>query len=74
MLCKANLLQNNDGGNILATPSTIYPSSLLLITRTMDRVRKPNISESDTPSSESYSNYHLHCHNNFGIRKIFARL
>jgi hypothetical protein len=23
----------------------------------MDKVRKPNISESDTPSSESYSNY-----------------
>jgi hypothetical protein len=23
----------------------------------MDIVRKPNISESDTPSSESYSNY-----------------
>jgi hypothetical protein len=28
-----------------------------LITRTMDRVRKTNISESYTPSSESYSNY-----------------
>jgi hypothetical protein len=26
-------------------------------TRTMDRVRNPNISESYTPSSESYSNY-----------------
>jgi hypothetical protein len=23
----------------------------------MDKVRKPNICESDTPSSESYSNY-----------------
>jgi hypothetical protein len=30
--------------------------SLLFNTRTMDRVRKPNISESYTPSSESYSN------------------
>jgi hypothetical protein len=27
------------------------------VTRTMDEVGKPNISESDTPSSESYSNY-----------------
>jgi hypothetical protein len=32
-------------------------SVVLLITRTMDRVRKPNISESYVPSSESYSNY-----------------
>jgi hypothetical protein len=31
--------------------------SLFLNTRTMDRVRKLNISESYTPSSESYSNY-----------------
>jgi hypothetical protein len=30
---------------------------LLLISRTMDRVRKLNICESYTPSSESYSNY-----------------
>jgi hypothetical protein len=27
----------------------------------MDKVRKPNISENVTPSSESYSNY-LYCH------------
>jgi hypothetical protein len=31
--------------------------SLFFNTRTMDRVRKLNISESYTPSSESYSNY-----------------
>jgi hypothetical protein len=30
---------------------------LFFNTRTMDKVRKPNISESYTPSSESYSNY-----------------
>jgi hypothetical protein len=27
----------------------------------MDKVRKPNISESYTPSSESYSNYQMRC-------------
>jgi hypothetical protein len=31
--------------------------SLFFDTRTMDRVRKLNVSESYTPSSESYSNY-----------------
>jgi hypothetical protein len=36
-----------------------------LNTRTMDRVRKPNISESYTPSSESYSN-HERWLDNFG--------
>jgi hypothetical protein len=32
----------------------------------MDRVRKPNISESYTPSSESYSNYFLR----FGVASV----
>jgi hypothetical protein len=37
--------------------SSLSHWTVFLITRTMDRVRKLNISESDTPSSESYSNY-----------------
>jgi hypothetical protein len=41
---------------LLKNTAKIVKNSFL-ITRTMDRVRKPNISESDTPSSESYSNY-----------------
>jgi hypothetical protein len=38
----------------------------------MDRVRKPNISESDTPSSESYSN-RLRVFEYRVLRRIFGQ-
>jgi hypothetical protein len=42
-----------------------------LITRTADKVQKPNISESDTPSSESYSNY-LNLAGSFSTTTFFS--
>jgi hypothetical protein len=39
--------------------ASLHPvmDGLFFNTRTMDKVRKPNISESYTPSSKSFSNY-----------------
>jgi hypothetical protein len=51
-----------EDGNRCSFRNVVFPLVCLFFnTRTMDRVRKLNISESYTPSSESYSNYFYFC-------------
>jgi hypothetical protein len=45
-----------EDGNKSSFRNVVFFLSLFFNTRTMDKVRKPSISESYTPSSESYSN------------------